>query len=200
MTSTKSRNSRPPGYHYADAAKCSADVLGKLQAIEERAAWPLFIHGPTGVGKSCAAALLFGAYLDRPQWYRADDLLLSMSFGRANGVRIERYEDGLLAFETVDWSRFARKMQQANAVFLDDLGIRKPTESMHQSLFDLMEWRSPEPEKPRPLIITSNKTPEEIGVLYDDRILSRFDAGTVLELTGSDQREGSGYRVKAVSS
>ena len=39
-----------------------------------------------------------------------------------------------------------------SALFLDDLGIRKPSEAVYQTLFDLLEWR-----KGKPLIITTNK-------------------------------------------
>ena len=65
---------------------------------------------------------------------------------------------------------------------------------MQQGLFDLMEWR-----RGKPLVITSNKSPEDIGAIYDDRILSRLSAGTVLEIVGPDRREGTGYRVQATT-
>jgi len=192
VTGTKQRRHRPPGYGYASAAQCGAELIADFRQVVDRKAWPLYIHGTTGVGKSCAAAVLFGAYRQRPLWFRADDLLLSMAFGRANGVRVERCDNGQLSFETVDWPRFARKMRNVNCVFLDDLGVRKPTEAMHQALFDLMEWR--QDDSPLPFVITSNQPPEEIGKTYDDRIYSRLMAGSVIEMTGADQREGRGYR------
>jgi len=77
-------------------------------------------------------------------------------------------------------------------VILDDLGLRPPTDTMYQSLFDVLEWR-----KGKPLLITSNKSPEDLALLYDDRIKSRLRAGTVVNMDGPDRRAAKGFRIDA---
>ena len=189
-----SRN-RPIGYEDATAEQMLPDVRRRINQAVKANAWPLYLYGPVGSGKTCAAAVLFGATRRLPLWFRADDLLLGMAFGRSNGVRVEQMTLlGHREFKTLAWDRFAAQVADSSCVYLDDLGIRKPTESMQQGLFDLMEWR-----RGKPLVITSNKSPEVIGAIYDDRILSRLSAGTVLEIVGPDRREGTGYRVQATT-
>ena len=184
---------RPLGYEDADADMISPDLRRRLNQAISRKVWPFYLYGPVGTGKTCAAAVMFGAATRLPLWFRADDLLQNMSFGRGNGVRIEQM--GLLrdrAFRTLPWDKFSARMNDAPCVFLDDLAVRKPTEAMQQSLFDLFEWR-----RGKPFVITSNKSPEELTLLYDERILSRVNAGTVIEVSGTDRRRGTGFRVKA---
>ena len=57
---------------------------------------------------------------------------------------------------------------------------------MQHTLFHLIEWRCG-----KPLVITSNKSPEEIEAIYDDQIPGRLSAGTVLEIVGPDRSEGT---------
>lgn len=142
------------------------------------------LTGTVGTGKTCAAACVYDCFPLLPMWYRADDLLLSMAIGRTGGVRSESFNDfGELVTVEVPYNKFVGRITNRSAVFLDDLGTRKPTESTYQALFDLLEWR-----KGRPLIITSNKTLRELAGLYDDRIADRIAAGTVVKFAGPSRR------------
>jgi chromosomal replication initiation ATPase DnaA len=49
--------------------------------------------------------------------------------------------------------------------------------------------------KDKPTIITSNLSPENIAELHDERIASRLRAGTVIEVTADDRRQGRRLRV-----
>ncbi|MCR9197781.1 MAG: hypothetical protein NXI04_04015 [Planctomycetaceae bacterium] len=84
----------------------------------------------------------------------------------------------------VSYDRFSLRVQTCSALFLDDLGIRKPSEAVYQTLFDLLEWR-----KGKPLIITTNKAISDLAKMYDDRIVDRLTAGTVVKFEGRSRRQ-----------
>ena len=150
------------------------------------------LYGPAGSGKTFAAAVLFGATRRLPLGFRADDLLLGMVSGRPNGVRVEQMTLlGDREFKTPGWDRITARIANVSCLQQDDLSVRDPTESMQHTLFHLIEWRCG-----KPLVITSNKSPEEIEAIYDDQIPGRLSAGTVLEIVGPDRSEGTGYRVQ----
>lgn len=126
-------------------------------------------------------------------WLRADDLLLSLATGRSSRelMHVDSInEDGQLVRKLVTFGQYQRRLAEVPWLFLDDLGIRAPTDAMRQYLFDLLEYR-----KDLPLVITSNLSPEGLAELYDDRIISRLTAGTVLEIDGDDRRAGTGKRL-----
>lgn len=182
---------RPNGYADAQANLIDPVARRAINKANELGAWPILLTGGVGCGKTSAAAVQYGCHKS-PLWFRADDLLLSMSFGRKDGMR---FESGrwFSQTETLPWNKFVQAMEsQRRHLILDDLAVRSPTEAMQQSLFDLLEWR-----RGKPLLITSNKLPDEIGRLYDDRIRSRIEAGTVIEMGGMDRRTGTGYRIRA---
>lgn len=187
----------PRGYDEA----CWSQVTTHLDTILRDAfvarRYPLYIHGPTGTGKTCLAALLFRSCSKPPLWARADDLLLSLSCGRTSDQRIsiELSEDTgqtgtRRARRGLTFAEVMHRISDTHCLFIDDIAVRKPTESMRQIFFDLLEIR-----KSRPFVITSNHSPEDLCELYeDDRILSRLLRGTVLHLSGADRREGQGKR------
>lgn len=171
---TIDRRPSPPGYEFAawDQVTGRKSVERWIRAASKENRFPLFIHGGTGTGKTCLAALLFRR-VTWPMWRRCDDFLLTLATSRG------------------DSSFVAQKDRAANCscLFLDDIGLREPTETMQQILFDLLELR-----KGKPTVITSNHSPETLKELYDDRIRSRILAGTIIEIAGSDRREGQGKR------
>lgn len=74
---------------------------------------------------------------------------------------------------------------------LDEIGTREASGHRFDALLNLLEIR-----KGRPLILTGNLPVKEITKVYDDRILSRIFAGTLIEFTGNDRRfEGSVDRI-----
>jgi hypothetical protein len=72
----------------------------------------------------------------------------------------------------------------SSLVVLDELGSRANVTDTHyecvQRVLDMREGQ--------PLILISNKSIAEIGSLYDARIASRCEAGTVVKLEGRDRR------------
>ncbi len=145
--------------------------------------WPLFLWGAPGTGKTCASLALCD-YLrsEQQQFTTIADL-------------VARVMDSWKTSDRFDWSDFGGyrevKLEYGNAkrsgswlVVLDELGTRANVTDTHyecvQRVLDMREgW---------PLILISNKDIRGIGELYDARIASRCEAGTVVELKGKDRR------------
>ena len=157
------------------------DAIRKVvQTAMEQRRYPIYIHGPAGVGKSSLMRLVF----DRARqaegiwaiWRRADEALYDLATSR-------------------DLDRQSQKQLLHNCghLFLDDIGTRAPSPQMYSDLFDLLEARAK-----RPLWITSNVSPEELQQAgYDDRIYTRMLMGTVIEMQGANQRSLQGKRFLA---
>jgi DNA replication protein DnaC len=149
------------------------------QAIELRR-YPIYLHGPAGVGKSSLMRLVFDAARSSGGvwaiWRRADEALYDL----ATSSSIDRVSQKAL-------------LHKCGHLFLDDLGTRQPSPQMYSDLFDLLEARAR-----RPLWVTSNVSPEGLGHMgYDDRIYTRMLMGTVIEIQGDNQRVKDGKRFLA---
>jgi DNA replication protein DnaC len=155
-------------------------LLRTLQAVcTGQSDWPLFIFGPVGTGKTCAAVWLLdharGLYYTVGEL--AESLIESMA-GRltwqgAPGYAGTLWPKGL-------WERIA----DARLFVLDELGSRERV-SDHQ--YDTLK-RVLDKRHGRPLICISNLDLDAIEQVYDDRIASRLAAGTVFHLDGNDRR------------
>ena len=165
----------PKGYEFADWSQVrqAEQVRQMLRAVQREAAWPLYIYGNPGSGKTCIAALIYEAFTRRPMWSRADDFLLEC---------VDR-GDGRKALQA--------KVDGTPCLFLDDLGVRPPTPPMLQAIFDVLELR-----KGRPVVIVSNHDLRKLSEIYDERIVSRLSAGTVLEIRGQDRRRNTGRKMR----
>ena len=173
------RRSAPEGYESSswDQVTDAANIRKWIRAAGATKTLPIYIHGDTGSGKTSLAALLYRT-ADTPLWRRCDDFLLTLATTRTDA----------------SYNAEIAKAKFASCLFLDDIGLRKPTEAMNQIFFDLLEMR-----KGKPTVITSNHTPEHLAELYDDRITSRILAGTIITLQGVDRREGQGKRHLAIA-
>jgi hypothetical protein len=50
--------------------------------------------------------------------------------------------------------------------------------------------------KGRPVVIVSNHDLRKLSEIYDERIVSRLSAGTVLEIRGQDRRRNTGRKMR----
>lgn len=139
---------------------------------------PLVLHGSTGVGKSCVAALLARAAA-------ADGATVQWEAHTA-WVSDRRGERG---------DPLAVGMQRvvaASVVVLDDVGAEHPTEFGLAQLYELLARRSG-----RPLVVTTNHDLEGLaewwssardGLEMARRLVSRFAAMRWVTVSGADRR------------
>ncbi len=83
------------------------------------------------------------------------------------------------------------RIDQPSLLVLDDLGTRKPTESQYEIIFELIDRR-----QGKPLVVSTNHSPEALGKVFDDRIASRLSAGTVIDFPLVDRRKEAGTRFR----
>lgn len=153
--------------------------------VSGKSRWPLFLHGRPGTGKTCAAlALLDHLFPWQQVYFTAAELTSAVmaTFGTK---------------EPFDWTRFGRYRADVGSrddspdgkrgaalVVIDELGIRSNVSDTHyecvQRVLDLRVGL--------PLIVVSNHDIAGIGRIYDARIASRCESGTVVELAGRDRR------------
>lgn len=140
--------------------------------------WPLYIHGEPGTGKTCAALALCD-YLPASIYVTVYDLIDQV---------LSAYRKG----DGFNWRPFGpyRKVDEYNPavgsslVVLDEIGTReKVTDTQYDTVKKLLDIR-----EHAPLILISNHPIPKIAEIYDSRIASRCEAGTVVELTGGDRR------------
>lgn len=126
--------------------------------------WPLYVHGPPGVGKSrfglCFADIVPGSLV----WQ------VETISGRA--FRDEKH-----------WEVAAT----APLIVLDELGTRaKPSEYEYASIKRFADLR--DRGDGRVAVYISNLDPAALAFHYDDRIASRLLCGTIYHFDGPDQR------------
>ncbi len=153
--------------------------------VRGEAKWPLFLHGTPGTGKTCACLALLDYLWPWQQSYTTATELTSNVMA-SYGTKQE-----------FDWRQFGRYVEGegsnpnspaekrgAALTILDELGIReKITDTHYESVQRVIDMR-----RGLPLILVSNLSIAGIGRIYDARIASRCEAGTVVELRGRDRR------------
>ena len=80
-------------------------------------------------------------------------------------------------------SGYWKRMQSTGLLVIDEIGTREATGHRFDTLLTILESR-----KGKPLILTGNLMPDKIATVYDERVLSRIFAGTLVEFTGKDRR------------
>lgn len=126
----------------------------------ERAKHNLYLHGPTGAGKSHLAAIAARRWLHRP-WE-------VMTKNPAQIMREVRAADGAQAEQAV-----IDHIAKSPVLVLEDLGVAKDTEFAVSTLYEIVNWRYM--NRPGGLIVTSNLGLGELAIkLGEDRITSRL--------------------------
>lgn len=165
------------------AERSIAEIVSALRLtirslVAGESPWPLFIHGPAGTGKTCAMLCL----LDYAGGEHHSVSGLCSLMNRAALGRVEWNNEGRggkLWPEEI-WARIAKKP----LIVLDELGCRSNVSDAHYEVVkEMIDVRHQ-----KPLAVLSNLPLGTIGKLYDDRIVSRLSAGTVIELSGADRR------------
>lgn len=144
--------------------------------INGDAPWPLFVSGPPGCGKTCAAFCLLD--LAGGFYFSANglgDILADAKMGRLE------YPD---SNRVVGVEALWKELESTSLVILDELGTReKITDHAYDGIKTLLDLR-----ENCPLMAISNLDLDGLAQVYDDRIASRLAAGTILTLRGKDMR------------
>ncbi|SCY61857.1 ATP-binding protein [Alkaliphilus peptidifermentans] len=142
--------------------------------FEKRNEDNLLFFGPTGLGKTFLANCIAKALLDRG--------------------KIVIYQTAFKIFEILEDIRFHNQHDKekynllfsADLLIIDDLGTEVTNSFTNSELFNIINSRLHSGKKS---IISTNLTPKDFGLRYDDRIASRlFSKYTLLKFFGRDLR------------
>ncbi len=131
--------------------------------------WPLFVFGPTGSGKTCAA-LALADVCETACYWSAD--------GLADFTMSHEPSETQAEFDYIGGKALA---------ILDELGARERVGDLAYSTVKRFA-DAREQQAGRVAVYLSNVTPSRLAELYDDRIAGRLLCGTVVELSGNDRR------------
>jgi len=131
--------------------------------------WPLYLHGPAGVGKTRATLCL----CDFVKGSAYATLAECCDAKMAKGI-FSPWENGLFGHVTC-------------LFVLDEIGMRLKTGDLEFSVITEI-WEYRERHCAGVGIYVSNLTPKDLHKLYDDRIASRLLCGTIWRLDGEDRR------------
>lgn len=166
------------------------DVREAIRFCQVENLWPLYLWGPTGTGKSCAAAVAYRQWRPSATWMSLSELCdLLKAFGVSP---IQTIQSGGQAVE-ITLAKFWTRLRDQGLVVVDEIGTREATAHRYDAFRDLLEIR-----KGKPLIVTGNLDPsDKLGEIYDERIQSRISAGVLMEVKGGDRRiQGLAGRVR----
>lgn len=136
--------------------------------------WPLYLNGPPGTGKTCAGVLMHNAYLG---WIGSCMELCGLhddsKLARLHSVSGSKYNQR-------DWWHHWRALP---LVVVDEIGLRSDSDARYETIFTALEDRAGQPS-----IYISNLPMDAIREVYDKRITSRLEGGTIYTLDGPDRR------------
>lgn len=161
------------------------------EAIKSRR-FPVYLFGPTGVGKTCASGLVYQAWPLEAGWLECDETLRAVVGTRTDPeTRIPWLRsDGHKG--NTDLARFWALIDRCDLICIEDVGVRPATDPQREVMLEILNRR-----KGKATIITSNIEPNLLHKVYDGRIQSRVTEGTLIRVVGQDQRT-DGQRVQEV--
>lgn len=159
--------------------------------------WPLYLWGAAGTGKTSAALVVLDHCGRNQSEHEFLPAVHDWLYGYAEvrslaGLKIKA-DRGLAAHDfgvpdgCSSWDRMLYHWGRLPVVLLDEIGVGAQAGDFKlDTLLEVLNTRCNDPVKP--LIVTGNLSPEDLPVMYDDRVSSRALAGTVYRLGGNDRR------------
>lgn len=142
--------------------------------------WPLFLYGPPGTGKTSAALCVLD-YADGEYVTLAGfcERLIAAQQGR-----VSTYHTG--QGRTIWPEKMWEVVEKSTALVADEIGAsmrERASAFQYETLKKLIDVRFGLPS-----VFISNLGLDALQQMYDDRIISRLAAGTVVLLDGPDRR------------
>jgi chromosomal replication initiator protein len=135
---------------------------------------PLFIHGPSGVGKTHLAHALGNELVNR-----------SGGTMRVACLGAQAFVDELIsALQDGTVERWRNRLRAADALVIDDVQFVSGKERTQEELFHVFNALVTEGKQ---LVFTSDRTPKEMPEL-EERLRSRFEGGLVVEIQAPDRQ------------
>jgi DNA replication protein DnaC len=163
-----------------------------LQAFRDWA-FPIYMFGPPGRGKTSAAACCYRSAVCRSQFITCLEFVrlvqqcrtsedhrcyaLNPEYGHSETQLWEQFVNGKVDF---GWKP---ERATVDLLVVDDIGIRTPSDSVFGIVYELIDRRGR-----RPTILTGNLEPEDLYSVFDGRVASRILSGTTIKVTGTDRR------------
>ena len=148
------------------------DRFTKIDPNKPRVSWGVYIHGPTGTGKTVQACVALRLFLYR--WIYQAGRHVTARYAHTERL-MERTKRSFGGGDPVDWEA----IEGCDLLVLDDLATERGTEFVAERIGGLVDYRY---SHLRPTIFVSNVPIGELAgatTAYDDRT-----AGRIIEMCG----------------
>lgn len=175
-------NTLNPSVQDVPAFEQLADIRNNIQDFVEEGRKLYLWSNQTGNGKTTWAIKLGLQYINQVWKYFYETpacLFISVSDFL---YKSKAFDNPILTKEAQDIRRSAEK---SDLIILDDVGLDYISKYDYTSLFSLVDVLC---LNDKPLIVTSNFSPQELNELVGDRLPSRLCSDIVIELKGMDRR------------
>lgn len=173
------RRRQPPDGVEADPNQIAPALRHLLQRAINKAAFPVYLWGEAGRGKTSAMAAVYCGWPEHAIWLRLATFVSQIQECRRSGQIVVPGGCNQIGESTLWRSR----VESPSLLCVDDVGLTSPTESQFGIIYELVDRRGQ-----RPVIYTSNLSPSRLQQTYDGRIFSRMLRGVAVEVTGTDRR------------
>lgn len=174
-TERQIRQTLPERFHTAKVSELPLSRMQPIMAWLNEPGDGLLLYGPTGTGKTWAAAGITRMLIEadrRVLWRSAAEFFRALR----GSYECNRSEGAIL-----------KKYATAPFLILDDLGAGSSSDFERRTVMELVDRRM---NRLLPTVVTTNWTLEQIAERLDDRLASRLSGFTRLEFVGPDRRSG----------
>lgn len=188
-----------PGHERTIAAIAEPIRASIRKVIAGELPWPIVMYGKAGLGKTSAALCLIDVtepvidgYVDERPVYGAGPIyetageLADKYRGAEMGTLQSGGDRGRLETRGMSVRRFNEGIESTPLLVVDELGCRDKVSDFHYETVK----RAIDRRSGKPLVVISNLGPKDLAAVYDDRIVDRLWAGTVIEFSGKSRRIG----------
>ncbi len=166
------------GAKYIDAKMEDIEQPYKdLLLLSEITTQDVFLWGNIGVGKTYAMAALIGHYL--MEGYSCERINFDEFCSKVRSSM--NNNSGLTEYQLVN------SLVEVDKLFIDDIGLRskQETDFAYITLYSILNKRQ---EQLLPVLISTNKSIEQLASSFDNRIASRLGTAININMVGKDRR------------